>query len=177
MTYAYGKARTIGVAAILFIALQLISANVYAARDVQRPEAVFLYDVRLENQDIVVTWDIADGYYLYRDKMKYSAVGAELGAPVYPEGEIHADEFFGEQVIFRGAFEVRIPLLSAQPDVRSLELKLRSQGCADYGLCYPPQDWTAEITLPASLRATSTKSLPGKLGNSGRLKRLFPPLH
>ena len=167
MTYAYGKARTIGVVAILFIALQLISANVYAARDVQRPEAVFLYDVRLENQDIVVTWDIADGYYLYRDKMKYSAVGAELGAPVYPEGEIHADEFFGEQVIFRGAFEVRIPFLSAQPDVRSLELKLRSQGCADYGLCYPPQDWTAEIAVPASLRATNTASLPGKLGSSG----------
>ena len=167
MTYAYGNARTISVATLLFIALQLISANVHAARDVQRPEAVFLYDVRVENQDIVVAWDIADGYYLYRDKMKYSAAGAELGAPVYPEGEIHADEFFGEQVIFRGAFEVRIPFLSAPPDVRSLELKLRSQGCADYGLCYPPQDWTAEIAVPASLRVTNTTSLPGKLGSSG----------
>jgi thiol:disulfide interchange protein DsbD len=131
-----------------------------AARDVKRPEAVFRYEARVDGQDIVVAWDIEDGYYLYRDKMKYSAAGAELGTPVYPAGEIHADEFFGEQVIFRGPTEVRIPLLSSPAGGRSLELKLRSQGCADYGLCYPPQDWTTTVDLPAAAPAT----LPGRPG-------------
>jgi thiol:disulfide interchange protein DsbD len=162
--FAYGKTRNLLVATLLLITLQLLSQDLFAARDVKRPEAVFRYEVRVEGQDIVVAWDIEDGYYLYRDKMKYSAAGAELGTPVYPEGEIHADEFFGEQVIFRGPTEVRIPLLSAPAGARSLELKLRSQGCADYGLCYPPQDWSVAIPLPA---ATPSASFPAGLDGTG----------
>jgi len=162
----YGTARNIFVATLLVTALQLFSADLFAARELKRPEQVFRYEARIDDQDIVVTWDIEDGYYLYRDKMKYRADGAEFGPAVYPEGEIHSDEFFGEQVILREQIEVRIPLLSTAPGVRSLELKLRSQGCADYGLCYPPQDWTAEITLPASTPTTSKPSITSILGNA-----------
>jgi len=162
----YGTARNIFVATLLVTALQLFSADLFAARDLKRPEEVFRYEARIDDQDIVVTWDIEDGYYLYRNKMKYSADGAEFGPAIYPQGEIHSDEFFGEQVIFREQIEVRIPLLSTAPGVRSLELKLRSQGCADYGLCYPPQDWSAEITLPASTPTTSKPSISSILADS-----------
>ena len=77
--------------------LQLISTSVFAARELKRPEEVFLYTARIDGGDVLVSWNIADGYYLYRDKMRFAAEGAELGAPVFPAGEIHADEFFGSR--------------------------------------------------------------------------------
>jgi thiol:disulfide interchange protein DsbD len=172
----------------LLAGLQLISASAFAAREVKRPEEVFLYTARIEGGDLLVSWNIADGYYLYRDKMLFAAEGAELGAPVFPAGEIHADEFFGEQVIFRGATDVRIPLLRAPANAESLELAIRSQGCADYGLCYPPQDWTASISLPANREATanslglpavlpgSAKPLPGMLDRSKAITDKDAPL-
>ena len=110
----------------------------------------------MDGDDILVNWNIADGYYLYRDKMRFSAEGAELGVPVYPAGEIHSDEFFGEQIILRGSADVRIPLLRVPANSTKLELLIRSQGCADYGLCYPPQDWSASVDLPAN-RATTAQ--------------------
>jgi thiol:disulfide interchange protein DsbD len=72
-----------------------------------------------------------------------------LGEATSPPGEIHADEFFGEQRVFRDAARVIIPLLNKPKGTQQLELLIRSQGCADYGLCYPPQDWTATIKLPS----------------------------
>ena len=92
------------IAQAVLICCLLISTAAFAARDVQRPEKVFRYDTRLVGDEIIVTWDIEDGYYLYRDKMGYAVAGAELGQPVYPAGEMHSDEFFGDQVIFRGTF-------------------------------------------------------------------------
>jgi thiol:disulfide interchange protein DsbD len=147
---AEGTARRFLHATLLLLAAQILLTSVFAARDVKRPEEVFRYEVSVAGNDIVVAWDIADGYYLYRDKMKFQAEGAELGTPLFPAGEIHADEFFGEQIIFRDKTKIRIPLLSTAPGAGAIELQLRSQGCADYGLCYPPQDWTANIKLPAA---------------------------
>ena len=167
MNLADGTARRLARIALVLIATQMLLTAAFAARDLKRPEEVFRYEVQLEESELVVNWDIADGYYLYRDKMKYQVEGAELGSPIYPEGEIHADEFFGEQIIFRGQIEIRIPLVSPPPGARRLLLKLRSQGCADYGLCYPPQDWTASVELPTNIAAANT-GLPGILGMASR---------
>ena len=59
-------------------------------------------------------------------------------APVFPEGEIHEDEFFGQQEIYRGNFVIALPYTRAST-AETLDLGLRLQGCADIGLCYPPQ--------------------------------------
>ena len=147
----------------------LFGTTAFAARDVQRPEKVFRYDARLTGAEIIVTWDIEDGYYLYRDKMGYAVAGAELGQPVYPTGEMHSDEFFGDQVIFRGTFDVRIPVVSLPAGSAPLTLEIRSQGCADYGLCYPPQKWSAEIN-----RQNATVPVGG--GLSALLKRGATPV-
>ena len=127
----------------------VVSTTALAVQDVKRPEEVFRYEASATADELVVSWDIEDGYYLYRDKMSFATEtpGVQLGAAVFPAGEVHSDEFFGEQVIFRGRAEVRIPVRSVSAD--TISLNIRSQGCADFGLCYPPQNWTAMIEAPA----------------------------
>jgi len=148
-------------AMLLFAAV----ADAYAARDVKRPEEVFRYTASIVEQAIVVSWDIEPGYYLYRDKMKFALDGNALGSPQYPEGELHSDEFFGDQVIFRGQFDVRIPLGAAAGVNPAAQLEVRSQGCADYGLCYPPQTWTTRIADIAPAATTPRrKGLAALLG-------------
>ena len=60
----------------------------------------------------------------------------------FPSGEIHEDEFFGKQETYRGRFDIAIPYTARPPRFAQLTLKL--QGCADFGLCYPPQDWNTD---------------------------------
>ena len=128
----------------------LISTSVFAAQDVKRSEEVFRYTSSFEDNQLIVTWDIEDGYYLYRDKMRYTTATDEvtLGEPVYPMGEIHSDEFFGEQVVFRNEVRVAIPILNKPNGTSKIKLQIKSQGCADFGLCYPPQKWAAKIKVP-----------------------------
>jgi thiol:disulfide interchange protein DsbD len=150
-------------ATVRWVALLCIFVNglALAAQDVKRPEEVFRYAARMEAQTLVVAWDIEPGYYLYRDKMSFSITssGVEAGTPLYPEGEIHSDEFFGEQVIFRNKVDIRIPLEHVQIGTDKLEVEIKSQGCADFGLCYPPQKWTASLALQDNA-ATSGQSSP-----------------
>ncbi|MCP4000638.1 MAG: protein-disulfide reductase DsbD [Gammaproteobacteria bacterium] len=136
----------------LLICLSLISMGVFAAQDVKRPEKVFLYTTTVSDNQLIVNWDIEDGYYLYRDKMAYTTdtKGVTLGEPVYTAGEIHSDEFFGEQIIFRNTARVAIPIFNKPNGTSKIKLHIKSQGCADFGLCYPPQKWTTEIRVPST---------------------------
>lgn len=146
--------------------LTLFSLQALGARDIKRADEVFRYSATASAGAIELVWDIEPGHYLYRDKMRFKAPGAELGAPVYPAGEVHADEFFGEQIIFRGRTVVRIPYTLTDANLQTLSLELRSQGCADWGLCYPPQRWQADIALPANA-GEANSGLPFGSGGSG----------
>ena len=75
--------------------------------------------------------------------------GVTVGESVYPKGEIHKDEYFGEQEVFRGTFKVTAPLTGAKPG-DTVALKLKWQGCADAGLCYPPSVWDATVKVVAA---------------------------
>jgi thiol:disulfide interchange protein DsbD len=152
--------------------LQVVCSDAFAARELKKPAEVFRFDARMESGEIVVDWDIEDGYYLYRERMQYSLVDGGLGSPVFPDGEVHSDEFFGEQIIFRNRIQVRIPVQELPQGQAELTLKIRSQGCADYGLCYPPQDWEAKLERPAGeksaspLRSSGLTSLAASAGAS-----------
>ncbi|HJP05250.1 MAG: thiol:disulfide interchange protein [Chromatiales bacterium] len=138
------------------LALLLACSVATAAQDVKRPEEVFRYDTRVEDGAVIVAWDIEEGYYLYRDKMSFTADSETLlGDPQFPAGEIHSDEFFGEQVIFRNRADVAIPLERISNGTQTLQLAIKSQGCADFGLCYPPQTWNAEISLPSLISSAA----------------------
>ncbi len=124
------------------------------AQDVLRPERAYPYEVTADGDRLKVRFDIVDGYYLYRNKLGFSSetARASLGPAAFPAGEIHSDEFFGEQEIYRGAVEIEVPY-TRSGQVDALELAMDLQGCADIGLCYPPQTWTSRVDLPAPAAA------------------------
>jgi thiol:disulfide interchange protein DsbD len=113
------------------------------------PEQVFLYTARADAERVYLDFDVRDGYYLYRARFGFDSGtnGIALGAARFPRGETHTDEFFGEQEIYRHQFQVAIPYRRSQQG-NDFELKLELQGCADFGLCYLPQDWTSTVALP-----------------------------
>lgn len=104
---------------------------------------------------VVLDWKIADGYYLYRHRIKVAAAGgARLGAIELPHGTPHEDEFFGRVETFRGHLTAAVPVVAAGGD--SVTLKIGYQGCADAGVCYPPQTRMLTVKLPARASATAT---------------------
>jgi thiol:disulfide interchange protein DsbD len=134
------------------------------AQDVLPPQEVFRYEIETSGDEIRLAFDVRDGGYLYREKFGFGVddPSVRLGAPRFPAGEIHSDEFFGEQEIYRHAFEIAIPYMRTAP-ADSVEFMLELQGCDDnIGLCYPPQDWPTTISLP-----------PGPIAAGGLAGSLF----
>ncbi|MBB3243530.1 thiol:disulfide interchange protein DsbD [Pseudomonas sp. Tn43] len=107
---------------------------------------------RLESGETQLYWQIADNYYLYQKRLKFDGLAPEQ-LPALPQGEFHSDEFFGEQQVYRQGLELKIPAGATG------QVKVGFQGCADAGLCYPPQ--TQVIDLGASnVLATFNEEAP-----------------
>ncbi|PKG98015.1 protein-disulfide reductase DsbD [Paraglaciecola sp. MB-3u-78] len=102
----------------------------------------FQFDFAQQGDHVTLSWKIADGYYLYKKQFKTVVKQAELGMPVFPVAEQVEDEFFGLSDVFRGQLDVTYPIISS---VQDGIVKIRYQGCADAGLCYPPT--TKEVYL------------------------------
>jgi thiol:disulfide interchange protein DsbD len=111
---------------------------------------------------IVVRFDIADDYYLYRDKTRIVAQtpDVQLGDPRIPGGEIERDDYFGEQVVFRGEMVAEVPV-AATPAVREVPLEISFQGCAEAGLCYPPTKKQFTVTLASAAAPAAVSGRPG----------------
>lgn len=121
-----------------------------AQPDLLPPERAFEFSARaVDARTLEARFTVAGGYYLYRDKLKFSVEpGAIAGNPRLPPGKIKVDEFFGKVEIYRGLVVVSVPLGKAAPG-RSVVLHAESQGCADVGVCYPPQVQQITLALPA----------------------------
>lgn len=119
--------------------------------DPLHPEEAYRYAAADTGDAIEIDWVVEDGYYLYRSKMSYASGSNSivLGDYELPAGEHHEDEFFGVQPVYRNRFYVSIPYTVIGDAPKSVELIIKSQGCADIGLCYPPQTWTETIELLA----------------------------
>lgn len=115
-------------------------------------EEAFVPEVTARGRDqLVVTFAVAEGYYLYRDKLSFSITDAEsqVGEPVLPEPLIVQDEFFGETATYRNDVVIALPL--ATPNAtESVALALGFQGCADMGICYPPVTRSINVVLPST---------------------------
>src|SRR5690606_6798737 len=103
-----------------------------------------------ENGATLLHWRIAPGYYLYQQRLQFDGLPPERQPPL-PEGEPYSDEFFGDSQIYRDSLELLIPP-GAENSVR-----LGWQGCADAGLCYPPQ--TREVSLSGNGTAAPAPGL------------------
>jgi thioredoxin:protein disulfide reductase len=117
-----------------------------------------------------VVWDTADGYYLYKSKLRFDSEtpGITLGTAALPEAETKQDEFFGEVETYHGRLAVDLPITREPGSGNRLTLRLGSQGCADAGFCYPPHRETLTLALPelaaASVAAPApTEAKPSRL--------------
>ena len=149
-------------ARFLAVAPLLWFATVAAADDEFLPvKLAFKHSVAIVNGELTVNYQIAPGYYLYRDRLGFESAtpGVTVGAASFPVGEDHEDDYFGKQVIYRGDVSIGVQLAFDGPP-RDFDLKLKLQGCADAGLCYPPQTWTTTVAAPAGSVAPRHRSRP-----------------
>jgi len=156
---------------IALMAMALGAQSAMAADDFLPPEQVFHHSARIDGDRVVVTWKVEPGHYMYKQRMSFAAgtPGVALGTPAWPKGESHKDEFFGEQEVFRGSNDFPVPYTVSGDRPRTLELKLKFQGCADAGLCYPPTTWTETVALPAASAAPTAPA--GGAGAASLLSR------
>jgi thiol:disulfide interchange protein DsbD len=129
-----------------------------SADNLLEPEKAFRFSARaLDASSIEVSFAIAEGYYLYRDRFKFALVPAEarLGPPELPPGIRHKDQFFGEMETYRKQVRIVLPVQGAED--KTVELKVTSQGCADAGVCYVPMESKASLRLAAA----GSGELPG----------------
>ena len=124
-----------------------VSARPWWARGAESNEADFLLpDVafrvssRIDGTVVRVRWVIADGYYLYRQRMEVAAEspGLLLSTPSFPPGRLRTDPYLGTQEIYTQQVEGTVAYRRADAGAHPLQIKVTYQGCAEAGLCYPP---------------------------------------
>lgn len=147
------------------------------AEDLLPPSVAFKPTARaLDGQTIEVRFEIAKGYYLYRDKFRFTAepAGVQLGMPILPIGKEKDDDTFGKVQVYYKEALIRLPVERNSSGPLPLTLNLTSQGCADVGVCYPPQKQTVSLELPDPASAPVAAQLPAP-GNdeSGRIAQLL----
>ena len=127
------------------------------------PDVAFKASISQSSPDsIQATWDIADGYYMYRKRFSFESdtAGITLGAPTFPKGKMKDDPGFGTVETYRNKITVNIPISRSAASPASFSLKTKSQGCADIGVCYPPQKKTLTLQLAAlEIEAAPKKDL------------------
>ena len=123
----------------LFIAFAWLLPAHAANEDFLDPEQAFrLSAQRVDAHTLELRFDIAPGYYMYRERFAFEAQqsGVVLGEAVLPKGKVKYDDTFQKEVeTYRDQLAVRLPVSRAEAPFR---LAVTSQGCADKGLCYPP---------------------------------------
>lgn len=123
-------------------------------------DQAFAPQASLADGTVTVRWLIADDYYLYRHALDFQPVGgASLGTPIIPDGAIHDDEFFGQVETYRHQLTVRIPVTSDAPPTA---ITIHYQGCADAGLCYPPQTRTLTLASATGGASAATTAEPSE---------------
>lgn len=143
---------------MLLFALGMVAHS--QAQDFLDPEVAFKVSAKMVEPGVAeVSYVIADGYYLYRERLKFESADAKLGTPDIPRGKIKFDETFQKEVeTYRHNLVVRIPVQAAS----DFTLNVGLQGCADLGLCYPPIVTPIKISIADIAATTGNGSDTGK---------------
>jgi len=99
-------------------------------------DQAFVFDFQQNQHDLNLTWQVKEGYYLYRKQVSITPAQANVGALQMPAGEWHEDEFYGKSEIYRQHLNVPVTVNQAG---KGATLTVTYQGCADAGFCYPPE--------------------------------------
>jgi len=137
---------------LCLLAVFLRTAAALDGQDFLPPEQAFKLTATAETADKVeLHWRIVEGYHLYRDKTKFQSQTEtiQLGQANMPEGISEHDPSLGEVVVYRNGLDVVLPLINQNHETQ-LKLLVKYQGCADAGVCYPPQKVLLDVALPSS---------------------------
>lgn len=113
------------------------------------------------SHEVELTWDIADGYYLYQHQIKVeesSAINAKLTLDPLPVGKEKVDPYFGDVIIYRQQLKTAFVYDNTLAAGTVVKATVHYQGCADKGLCYPPQTKVIQFTTPAPTTVNITQS-------------------
>jgi thiol:disulfide interchange protein DsbD len=133
--------------AALLLGFASVPASAITPDQLPPVDSVFVPSARYADGAIQVRWAIAKGFYLYRHRTSVQADAGFSAQPLQmPKGDAHHDEFFGDVETYRGELVATLP---GTPNAPRTVLTLKYQGCADAGVCYPPQTRRITVELPA----------------------------
>jgi len=171
---------TIAQRLLFTLLILLLGSNIQAGVDgfedeepLMPDEAFALTTSVIDANTIRAEWKIADKYYLYRDKFKFVSETESIqpGTPGFPKGKIKEDEFFGKMETYSKHVAIDIPI-TRTGTANTLTMKITSQGCADIGLCYPPQTKTVTFDLPPLASAETVVNITNDSGGFNPLNAL-----
>ena len=147
------------IAALCALAVMSLPAWAVSEKDLLPVDQAFALTAQARDRDrIEVRFDIAPGYYLYRHRTSVKADAAfSAEALQMPAGKKHHDDYFGDVETYRERLIAVLPGKAAD-GADSVTLEVRFQGCADAGVCYPPQKRSVQVRLPGG----SGKASPGE---------------
>ena len=116
--------------------------------------------LEINSDNIKLRFNIADKYYLYKHAFKFPNDDKQIkfGVAQIPDGQKKEDEFFGEVETYHHQIDIVIPYENPQ-GLDSSAFKFKYQGCAEAGVCYPPQTKTVELALLQATNLTSNVNL------------------
>ncbi|EPF6111517.1 protein-disulfide reductase DsbD [Enterobacter cloacae] len=126
-------------------------------------DQAFVFDFQQNQHDLNLTWQVKEGYYLYRKQVSITPAQASVGALQLPAGEWHEDEFYGKSEIYRQ--HLSVPVTVQQAD-KGATLTVTYQGCADAGFCYPPETKVVPLS-EVKASAANVAPLPAEVKREG----------
>jgi len=149
-------------AALCALLVVCLPAWAVSEKDLLPVDEAFGLTAQARDRDRVeISWKIAPGYYLYRHRTTVKAdAGFDAEALQLPAGKKHHDDFFGEVETYRERLTGVLPGKAAD-GTDTVTLEVRYQGCADAGVCYPPQKRTLQVKLPAGGSGTASAAPAG----------------
>jgi thiol:disulfide interchange protein DsbD len=123
------------------------------------PDVAFRVSARVEGDLVKVRWVIADGYYLYREKIEVKAESPDLvvSAPQLPAGVLKTDPYLGTQQIFTQQVQAVVPYSRTDAGAHPMQIKVTYQGCAEAGFCYPP---ITKVLFPTLISPVIAANVP-----------------
>ncbi|MFV0261611.1 MAG: protein-disulfide reductase DsbD [Kluyvera sp.] len=156
---------------ILTLILLLCSTSAFAAGLFDGPgrsnfipaDQAFAFDFQQSQHEVNLSWQVKEGYYLYRQQIKINPANASIAPLQLPKGEPHNDEFYGKSEIYRQRLVVPVTLTQA---THGATLTVTYQGCADAGFCYPPETRTVPLSAVSALPPLPSGERAGVRGDT-----------
>jgi len=160
----------------VLIALAVLSGGWSPARaqELLEPGEAFRVEAsRASPESVAITWRIAEGHYMYRQRFAVKAPddGVSLGKPAFPDGRRKHDEFFGEMEVYDSDVTFTVPVRGTDG---AFTLEATGQGCNEpVGVCYPPTTHTVQVQPAAAPQSSLPGAQSSASGDDGVLQDLL----